>query len=167
MAASTRSRCPLLYTNLPAAFSASLSYDAKDAFLNLTLNFTPPSPPNFGSGLNGNQQAVGNALSNFFNSNGSIPIVFGSLTPAGLTQASGEVATGSQQTTLVSGLKRSAVRLKPGAICLRSSSHFPISDSSMKMKPVILPPGLAILATCPKPTGSLDSTKTIGIERVA
>ena len=35
----------------------------------------------------------------FFNSTGGIPLVFGTLTPAGLTQASGEVATGSQQTT--------------------------------------------------------------------
>ena len=89
----------LVNTNLPANFGTSLSYDAHDAFLNLTLNFVPPSAPNFGGGLNGNQQNVANALTNFFNTNGSIPIVFGSLTPAGLTQASGEVATGSQQTT--------------------------------------------------------------------
>ncbi len=51
------------------------------------------------AGLNGNQQNVGNTLTNFFNSNGSIPILFGALTPAGLTQASGETATGAQQTT--------------------------------------------------------------------
>ncbi|HEX9468575.1 MAG TPA: autotransporter domain-containing protein, partial [Bradyrhizobium sp.] len=89
----------LANTNLPANFSSSLSYDAHDAFLNLTLNFTPPSAPNFGGGLNGNQQSVGNALINFFNATGSIPLVFGTLTPAGLTQASGEAATGSQQTT--------------------------------------------------------------------
>jgi uncharacterized protein with beta-barrel porin domain len=42
---------------------------------------------------------VGNALTNFFNATGGIPIVLGSLTPSGLTQASGELATGSQQTT--------------------------------------------------------------------
>jgi uncharacterized protein with beta-barrel porin domain len=94
----------LVNTNLPANFHTSLSYDAKDAFLNLTLNFTPPPPPppsapNFGGGLSGNQQALGNALINFFNTTGSIPLVFGALTPAGLTQVSGEVATGSQQTT--------------------------------------------------------------------
>jgi uncharacterized protein with beta-barrel porin domain len=87
-------------TNLPANFHTSLSYDANNAYLNLLLNFTPgPSAPNFGSGLNGNQQNVGNALTNFFNTTGGIPLVFGALTPAGLTQASGEVATGSQQTT--------------------------------------------------------------------
>jgi autotransporter-associated beta strand protein len=85
----------LVNTNLPANFSASLSYDAHDVFLNLTLNFIPP--PN--GGLNQNQQNVANAIVGFFNSNGGIPLVFGGLTPAGLTQASGEVATGTQQTT--------------------------------------------------------------------
>ena len=85
----------LVNTNLPANFSASLSYDAHDAFLNLTLGFAPP--PN--GGLNQNQQNVANAIVGFFNSNGSIPLVFGGLTPAGLSQISGETATGSQQTT--------------------------------------------------------------------
>jgi hypothetical protein len=88
-------------TNLPATFHTSLSYDANDAFLNLALNFTPgPAAPNFGSGLNGNQQAVGNALIGFFNRTGGIPIVFATLTPAGLSQAAGQTATGSQQTTV-------------------------------------------------------------------
>jgi autotransporter-associated beta strand protein len=82
-------------TNLPAGFHSSLSYDANDAYLNLALNFVPPPS----SGLSGNQQNVANAIVGFFNSNGSIPIVFGGLTPAGLTQATSETATGSQQTT--------------------------------------------------------------------
>ncbi len=82
-------------TNLPANFQPSLSYDANNAYLNLVLNFVPP--PN--GGLNQNQQNVANAIVGFFNSNGAIPVVFGGLTPAGLTQTSGEVATGSQQTT--------------------------------------------------------------------
>jgi saccharopine dehydrogenase-like NADP-dependent oxidoreductase len=34
-----------------------------------------------------------------FNTSGGIPLVFGALSPAGLTQASGEAATGTQQTT--------------------------------------------------------------------
>jgi uncharacterized protein with beta-barrel porin domain len=85
----------LVNSNLPANFSASLSYDAHDVFLNLTLGFVPP--PN--GGLNQNQQNVANAIVGFFNSNGSIPLVFGGLTPAGLTQVAGETATGSQQTT--------------------------------------------------------------------
>src|SRR5713226_2307443 len=82
-------------SNLPQGFHSSLSYDANDAFLNLLLNFVPPP----GTGLSGNQQNVGNAIINFFNTTGGIPIVFGGLTPAGLSQLSGEVATGSQQTT--------------------------------------------------------------------
>jgi uncharacterized protein with beta-barrel porin domain len=86
----------LVNTNLPSGFKATLSYDAHDAFLNLSLNAAGPSssPP-----LNANQQAVSNALSNFFNTTGRIPVAFGTLTPAGLTQISGEAATGSQQTT--------------------------------------------------------------------
>jgi autotransporter-associated beta strand protein len=80
-------------TNLPSNFHTTLSYDTHDAYLNLALNFGIPG------GLNGNQQNVGNALTSFFNATGGIPLVFGALTPAALTQASGEIATGSQQTT--------------------------------------------------------------------
>jgi len=98
-------------SNLPANFTTSLSYDTKNAYLNLALNFTPSGPPSsgstpsgaaassFGSGLNTNQQNVGNTLTNFFNATGGIPLVFGALTPTGLSQASGETATGTQQTT--------------------------------------------------------------------
>lgn len=78
-------------SNLPGNFSTSLSYDSNNAYLNLVLDFAIPG------GLNRNQQAVGNALTNYFNANGSIPVVYAALSPAGLTQASGELATGSQQ----------------------------------------------------------------------
>jgi autotransporter-associated beta strand protein len=88
---------PLVNTNLPANFSTSLSHDTNNAFLNLTLNFTPA--PGFGGGLNGNQQNVGNALTNFFNATGGIPMAYASLSSAGLSQAAGETAVGSQQTT--------------------------------------------------------------------
>ncbi len=87
---------PLVNTNLPANFSTSLSQNANNAYLNLTLSFAPA--PGSG-GLNGNQAAVGNALTNFFNTTGGIPMVYATLTPAGLSQASGETATGSQQAT--------------------------------------------------------------------
>ncbi|MCP3470142.1 autotransporter domain-containing protein [Bradyrhizobium sp. CCGUVB1N3] len=86
----------LVNTNLPANFVSSLSYDANDVYLNLTLNFSPSS---FGTGLTTNQQNVANTLSSFFNASGGIPLAFGALTPAGLTQISGETATGSQQAT--------------------------------------------------------------------
>lgn len=87
----------LINTGLPSGFTSSLGYDAdaRDVYLNLALAFIPPP----GTGLNANQQNVGNALVNFFNSTGGIPIVFGALTPTGLTQLSGEAGTGSQQTT--------------------------------------------------------------------
>ena len=82
----------LVNTNLPANFKSSLSYDANNAYLNLALVFVPP-----GGSLNTNQQNVGDAIVGFFNRTGGIPLVFGGLTPAGLSQASGETATGSQQ----------------------------------------------------------------------
>ncbi|MBR1306030.1 hypothetical protein, partial [Bradyrhizobium sp. U87765 SZCCT0110] len=89
-------------TNLPANFHAGLSYDANNAYLNLVLDYTPPPPPtspDFGRGLSGNQQAVAGALVNSFNANGGIPLVYGALTQGGLTQASGELGAASQQTT--------------------------------------------------------------------
>lgn len=69
----------------------SLSYDPNNVYLNLALNY--------GGGLNVNQQNVANALTNFFNSTGGLPAGFAALSPAGLTQVSGELATGSQQAT--------------------------------------------------------------------
>jgi uncharacterized protein with beta-barrel porin domain len=83
----------LVNSNLPASITPSLSYDADNAYLNIAINFAVPG------GLNQNQQNVGNALTNFFNSTGGIPLAFAALTPAGLTQASGEGATATQQTT--------------------------------------------------------------------
>jgi uncharacterized protein with beta-barrel porin domain len=80
--------------NLPSGFKTTLSYDATHAYLDLALGFAPPS-----GRLNRNQQSVGNAIVNYFNATGSIPLVFGGLTPAGLTQLSGEGATAAQQTT--------------------------------------------------------------------
>ncbi|OKO72742.1 hypothetical protein AC630_30295 [Bradyrhizobium sp. AS23.2] len=84
----------LVTTGLPSSIkSAGLSYDANNVYLNVALSFALPS------GLNGNQQSVAGAVTNFFNANGGIAAVYAALTPAGLTQASGEEATGTQQTT--------------------------------------------------------------------
>ena len=83
----------LVTTSLPTNTTAALSYDANSAYLDLLLDFAIPS------GLNRNQQAVGDALTTYFNTTGGIPTVYSALTPAGLTQASGEIATGSQQAT--------------------------------------------------------------------
>ncbi|WP_439364919.1 autotransporter outer membrane beta-barrel domain-containing protein [Bradyrhizobium sp. DASA03005] len=69
----------------------TLSYDPNNVYLDLALGY--------GSGLNINQQNVANVLTNYFNSTGSLPVALANLSPAGLTQASGESATASQQTT--------------------------------------------------------------------
>jgi autotransporter-associated beta strand protein len=90
----------LVNTNVPANFTSTLSYDANHAYIDLALAFVPNPTPNFGSGLNINQQNVANSLVNFFNTTGGIPLAFGSLTPAGLTQASGELGTGIIQTAI-------------------------------------------------------------------
>jgi len=82
----------LVNSGLPLNFSSSLSYDASNVYLNLTLNYALDS-------LSTNQRNVAGALTNFFNANGGISSVYAALTPAGLTQAAGETATGSQQTT--------------------------------------------------------------------
>jgi autotransporter-associated beta strand protein len=79
--------------NLPATIAGNLAYDGTNVFLNFSLNYNA-----LGS-LNSNQQSVANGLSNFFNTSGSIPLSFATLTPAALTQIAGESATGSQQTT--------------------------------------------------------------------
>ncbi|WP_245502344.1 autotransporter outer membrane beta-barrel domain-containing protein [Bradyrhizobium betae] len=84
----------VLSLGLPTGFHTSLSQDTNHAYLNLALDFAPPS-----GGLNGNQQNVGNAIINFFNTNGTIPMAFGGLGPAGLAQLSGEVGSAPQQTT--------------------------------------------------------------------
>jgi uncharacterized protein with beta-barrel porin domain len=84
--------------NLPPGFATALSYNGNNAFLDLTLAVAPTPTPL--SNLNVNQQNVANALNNSLISAGQIPVVFGlALTPAGLTQISGETATGTQQTT--------------------------------------------------------------------
>jgi autotransporter-associated beta strand protein len=72
---------------------ATLSYDPTHAYLNFAVDFGVVP------GLNVNQRNVGTALTNFFNANGGLPVSFATLTPGGLTQVSGELATGSQQTT--------------------------------------------------------------------
>jgi uncharacterized protein with beta-barrel porin domain len=80
-------------TNLPANFTDTLTYDSTHAYLNLILSFSTPAP----GGLNGNQNNVANALINYFNTNGSIPLAFGGLTANGLSQASGQPGASTAQ----------------------------------------------------------------------
>ena len=90
----------LVSTNLPAGFQTSLSYDANDVFLNLRASLGN------GASLNANQQNVAGSVNDFFNNGGALPPAFLSLFGSsggalanGLTQASGELGTGAQQTT--------------------------------------------------------------------
>jgi uncharacterized protein with beta-barrel porin domain len=86
----------LTNSNLPSNFTDTVSYDATHAYLNLTLSFT--AAPNFGNGLNANQNSVGNALINYFNMTGGIPMVYSALSAYGLSQASGQPGASTAQT---------------------------------------------------------------------
>ncbi|UGA47613.1 autotransporter domain-containing protein [Bradyrhizobium quebecense] len=77
----------------PGALVPTVTYDPTHAYIDFSLNFSAQS------NLKLNQTNVADALANFFNSNGGIPTVFATLQPAGLSQASGELATGTQQAT--------------------------------------------------------------------
>jgi autotransporter-associated beta strand protein len=77
----------------PGGLVGTFSYDPNHAYLTFALNFAAKYA------LTVNQQNVATTLGNFFNANGGIPLSFAALTPAGLSQASGELATGSQQAT--------------------------------------------------------------------
>ncbi len=80
-------------SNLPSSITQTVSYGPDGVYLNTELSFVVPG------GLIGNQQSVANALTDYFDSTGGIPGAFAALSPAGLSQASGETATGLQQTT--------------------------------------------------------------------
>jgi len=80
-------------TNLPANFHDSLSYDATHAYLNLDLTFTTPASGT----INGNQNNVANALINYFNTTGGIPLVFATLSAGSLSQASGQPGASTSQ----------------------------------------------------------------------
>jgi hypothetical protein len=67
----------------------------------------------------------------------------------------------------VSGLNISPIRVSAGAMDLSSSPDFPITVKSIRVKPVMLPPGRARLATKPCATGSFTATNTSGIVEVA
>jgi autotransporter-associated beta strand protein/T5SS/PEP-CTERM-associated repeat protein len=104
----------LTTTNLPANFTASLSYTATDAILNLTAalgGLTALGVPNAPSGSGAfacafsiNQCNVAGAINAFFNNGGTLPPAFANLFGLtgvnlgnALTLLSGEAATGAQQ----------------------------------------------------------------------
>jgi len=85
---------------VPSFVAAALSYGPNNVSLTLSLGLEQLA------GLNANQTAVGAAIDHAVNSNGSLPGGFANLLnvspsamPGVLSQLSGEVGTGSQQTT--------------------------------------------------------------------
>ena len=123
----------LTTSNLPAGFTASLSYTATDAILNLTATLgqlvgpSAPGQPSAPSGpgalacaFSGNQCNVANALNAFFNNGGALPPNFAALfnlTGANLgnalSQLSGEAATGTQQVAFQMGNQFLSLMLDP------------------------------------------------------
>ncbi|MEY9462301.1 MULTISPECIES: autotransporter outer membrane beta-barrel domain-containing protein [Bradyrhizobium] len=77
----------------PGGLIGTTSVGSNEVFLDFTLNYGAKYT------LNVNQQNVATTLQNFFNTNGFLQAELAGLGPGGLTQASGESATGSQQTT--------------------------------------------------------------------
>jgi hypothetical protein len=104
----------LTTSNLPAGFTANLSYTATDAILNLTATLGQPSGPSGPGGPSGpsalscgfsiNQCNVANALNAFFNNGGTLPPTFvtifgltGANLANALSQLSGEAAAGAHR----------------------------------------------------------------------
>ena len=90
-------------TNLPAGFTAILSYTSTDVRLHLTAVLGTPATIGT-TRLGDNHQGIANTLNNFFNNGGTLPPNFltvfeltGGNVSAALSQLSGEVGTGSQQ----------------------------------------------------------------------
>ena len=105
----------LATSNLPAGFTANLSYTDSDVILNLTATLGARGPSALGTaGLSVNQQNVASALNNFFNNGGALPPAFVSV--FGLTGAN-----------LGNALSPSPAKLRPAA--RRSASSSPTSSS--------------------------------------
>lgn len=77
----------------PGGLVGTITSDPGNIYLNFALDWSAKY------NLNINQRNVADTLQNYYNTNGAIPSAFAGLTPAGLTQVSGELATGSQQAT--------------------------------------------------------------------
>lgn len=77
----------------PGGLIGTTTVGSGEVFLDFTLDYGAKY------GLNINQKNVATTLQNFFNTNGFLRAELAGLGPNGLTQASGEPATGAQQTT--------------------------------------------------------------------
>jgi uncharacterized protein with beta-barrel porin domain len=116
-------------TNLSPLFKAALSYDANDVFLDLS--------PNSGaiSGLNTNQRNVANAIGNSLLMGGLPDASFMTLSPAGLTQISGETALGTQQATFDAMNQFMGVMLDPTVGALSGGRAFAQANDAYAAMP--------------------------------
>jgi hypothetical protein len=76
------------------------------------------------------------------------------------------IAANSPRLAGLTASRRTAARVTRGSISLSNCSHFALMPYSNDVKPVVLPPGRARLATKPAPTGSTMPTNTIGTVRL-
>ena len=108
--------------NLSPMFTVSLSYGANDVFLDLSA----AAPDTNAAGLNTNQRNVANGITNSsFNLMSGLPDAsFMTLTPAGLTQISGETAVGTQQATFDAMNQFMGVMLDPTVGALSGGRAF-------------------------------------------
>src|SRR5262245_17506352 len=184
----------LTTSNLPAGFTASLSYTATDAILNLTATLgqlasspgAPSGPSALACAFSGNQCNAANAINAFFNNGGALPpnfLALFNLTGANLANAltllSGEAATGAQQGAFQLGNQFLGIMLDP-FVDGRSN---PLGGSAIGFAPerAELPDDIAlayakILKTPPKPAsfeqrwsawgaGYGGSNRTSGVRR--
>jgi uncharacterized protein with beta-barrel porin domain len=148
----------LTTTAMPADVTASLSYQGNNVFLDLTAaigggNSTP---------LNGNEQAVANALNNYFNSGGALPPNFqtifnltdGALARA-LQQLDGEASTDAEASTFQLMNQFLNLMLDPFVDGRSGSPGSPLSfapDQQPSLPPDIAMAYDSVLKAPPKPT---------------
>jgi uncharacterized protein with beta-barrel porin domain len=152
---------------LPAGFQASLSYTGNTAVLDLSAQLVPPpGPPAPGQParppLPVNQFNVATAIDNFFNGGGALPPAFvslfgltGSNLTNGLSQLSGEVATGAERAAFqltnsflrsltdpigCGGINTPAVQAISPFACAGGHSALPFTPE----QEAILPPDIAL-----------------------
>jgi autotransporter-associated beta strand protein len=112
----------LVTTNLSPMFKAFLTSDTTHTHVFLNLDAVAPDA---NSGLNTNQRNVANAIVNSSNLVGGLPpVAFMTLTPAGLTQISGETAVGTQQATFDAMNQFMGVMLDPTVGALSGGRAF-------------------------------------------
>ena len=126
----------LLNSNLSPLFKTTLTYDDNNVFLNVDAADAVAgggSGPNAAAGLNTNQRNVLHGITNSLHLMVGAPAVFltqDTLTPASLTQFSGETAVGTQQATFDAMNQFMGVMLDPTVGALSGGRAFAQADNA-------------------------------------